>query len=272
MSSESYVARPLRVGLIGDHNRAVRAHVAGPAAACGAGRLMGVDVRCEWLPTDSIPAMSESQLIAFDALWCVPNSPYANMGGALRAIRLARENNVPFLGTCGGFQHAVIEYARNVLGIEDGDHAESNPYASTLIVTPLSCSMVGREGAIRINPGSRAAQMYGCLESVERYHCNFGLNPQIAAALHEGGLRITGVDDSDPPQVRVVELPGLRFFVAMLFQPELSSTAENPHPVIRGLIEAAAVAATAAHRAVAQPVPPAAQRGRPPCASAPGPR
>jgi len=65
----------------------------------------------------------------FDGFWCVPASPYRDIDGALRAIRFAREQRRPFLGTCGGFQHAVLEYARNVLGWADAEHGELAPNA-----------------------------------------------------------------------------------------------------------------------------------------------
>jgi hypothetical protein len=88
------------------------------------------------------------RLASFDAIWCVPGSPYRNMAAALLMIGTARREGIPFLGTCGGFQHALIEYARDVAGIEDAEHAESSPSARHLVIEPLSCSLVGAEGAI----------------------------------------------------------------------------------------------------------------------------
>jgi len=83
------------------------------------------------------------------------------MDGALSAIRLAREVGISFLGTCGGFQHALIEYARNVAGIEDAEHAESSPSAERLVIEPLACSLVDMEGEIRPLPDTRLAEIYG---------------------------------------------------------------------------------------------------------------
>src|SRR5204862_344720 len=84
----------------------------------------------------------EERLSPFDAIWCVPNSPYASMEGALCAIRFARESGRPFLGTCGGFQHTIIEYARNVLGFHEADHAESNPAAALPLISRLACFLL----------------------------------------------------------------------------------------------------------------------------------
>lgn len=77
----------------------------------------------------------------FDAIWVVPGSPYRYDDGAFMAIRHARENDVPFLGSCGGFQYAIVEYARNVMGWHDAGHAETDS-GGRLVIAPLSCSLV----------------------------------------------------------------------------------------------------------------------------------
>ncbi len=82
----------------------------------------------------------------------MPASPYASADGAFAAIRFARENARPFLGTCGGFQHAVIEYARNVIGITDADHAETNPGADMPLIAPLACSLVEVSQTLTLAP------------------------------------------------------------------------------------------------------------------------
>lgn len=131
---------PLRIGLIGDHSADIPAHRAIPIALRDAAQAMGVKLRFEWLATDSLS--NPSQLQAFDGLWCVPGSPYRSMDGALLAIRHARETGLPFLGSCGGFQHAVIEHARNVLGWRDADHAETTPDAARAVASLLACALV----------------------------------------------------------------------------------------------------------------------------------
>jgi CTP synthase (UTP-ammonia lyase) len=226
----------IRIGLIGDRNPAVAAHLAIPSALNVAAERARASIEIEWLATDAPATIDSNHLARFDGLWCVPACPYASMEGALTAIRFARKQRVPFLGTCGGFQHAIIEYARNVLDIADADHAECRPDAATPIITPLSCSLVGHVGPIRLMPGSLAAQCYGRMESVEKYHCNYGLSPAFRNRLESGELRITGFDESNEP--RIVELPKHSFFVGTLFQPELSSTARNPHPLIDAYVRA----------------------------------
>src|SRR5687768_1501299 len=104
----------LRIGLIGDFDATAPAHQAIPLALELAANELAIPVRLEWVPTEEIH--TTERFARFDALWCVPASPYRSMDGALLAIRFAREEGLPFLGTCGGFQHAVVEYARHVLG------------------------------------------------------------------------------------------------------------------------------------------------------------
>ncbi|MBA3440701.1 MAG: CTP synthase [Pyrinomonadaceae bacterium] len=226
----------IRVGLIGDYSPQIMAHIAIPQALALAAPD-DLNVEAEWLATETIVDGVESRVTEFDALWCVPASPYVSMDGALSAIRFARERGVPFLGTCGGFQHALIEYARNVLNLAEADHAESNPEAAMPLVAPLSCSLVGARGKITLRQGSRVSEIYGAGETTEEYHCNFGFNPQYRTLLDEGGLRVTGVDEAG--EARVVELNHHPFFIATLFQPELTALAGGKHPLIAAYVQAA---------------------------------
>jgi CTP synthase (UTP-ammonia lyase) len=231
--------KQVRIGLIGDRNPEVRAHAAIPRAlALSAGASFAVE--CRWQPTPSLARDAPERLAGLDGLWCVPGSPYASMDGALAGIRFARETGRPFLGTCGGFQHAVIEYARNVLGIAGADHAETSPDATVPFIAPLSCSLVGKTGTIHLRRGSKAAVFYGATEAVEEYHCSFGLNPQYRGRLDDGRMTVTGVDDEGG--ARVVELFGHPFYLATLFQPELSALREEapPHPLIVAFVRSAA--------------------------------
>ena len=134
------------------------------------------------------------------------------------------------------FQHIVLEFARNVLGYDDAEHAELDPDASRLFITPLSCSLVGQTMPVYLEPSSVAAAAYGRTEVLERYYCNFGLNPEYLDELVAEGLEVTGTGPEGEP--RVIELPGLRFFMGTLFVPQASSTASSPHPLVVALLEA----------------------------------
>jgi CTP synthase (UTP-ammonia lyase) len=224
-----------RIGLVGDHDATVPAHQAIPLALARAEEALQAPIAFRWLPTDAIG--SDDLLAPFDASWCVPASPYKSMEGALRAIRFARTQPRPFLGTCGGFQHAVVEYARNVLGWADADHAESSPDAVRPVITPLSCSLVEVTDRVRLRPGSRIATAYGAAEAVEGYRCRYGLNPAFREALVSSRLRVAAEDDAG--EVRALELDGHPFFVATLFQPERAALTGRLPSLVKAFVSAA---------------------------------
>jgi CTP synthase (UTP-ammonia lyase) len=227
----------IRIGLIGDFSPHVKAHYAIPRAIELALSGLACQAEASWLSTPQLEATTDADLSGYDAFWCVPGSPYESMDGALRGIRYAREHDIPFLGTCGGFQHALIEYARNVLGLAEADHAESNPDAAMPLMAPLTCSLVEQSGTITFRPGSRIATIYNRLETEEQYHCSYGLNPRYQSLLEEGGIEITGWDSSG--EARVFELSTHPFYLGTLFQPERSALNGVVHPLIRAFLEAA---------------------------------
>jgi CTP synthase (UTP-ammonia lyase) len=160
------------------------------------------------------------------------------MDGALEAIRFAREGGVPFMGTCGGFQHAVIEYARNVLCIPEAGHTEYDPDTRTPFISALSCSPLGQTMRVEIEAGSKVHGIYGRSEAGEEYRCNYGLAPESRKLLEEGGMRVAGTDTDG--EARIVELPGHDFYVATLFVPQASSVPGKPHPLISAFVRVGA--------------------------------
>ena len=228
----------IQVGLIGDYNPEVLAHSAIPRALeLAAASLRAGQVETTWLPTATLADEIDETLRDFHGLWCVPGSPYVSMAGALLAIQFARINGVPFLGTCGGFQHALIEYARNVLGLADADHTETSPHAVLPLISQLSCSLVEKDGKILLQEGSQIRRIYGASEILESYHCNYGLNPacQDLFKRHES-FRFSGRDRAGEPQV--VELADHPFFIATLFQPERSALRARVHPLVTAYLQA----------------------------------
>jgi CTP synthase (UTP-ammonia lyase) len=240
------MTRSIAVGVIGDYNPSFPPHAATGAALEHAAAGVGAQMEVRWLDTAQLEDVDSATLSEYDALWCAPGSPYRSLDGALRAIRFARESDTPFIGTCGGFQHVVIEFARNVLGFKDAQHAEYDPYASDLFISQLSCSLVGQTMSVKLAPGSRAISFYRQDDVSEHYYCNFGLNPAYQGLLHDGGLRIVGTDQDG--EARVLELADRRFYLATLFVPQLSSSPGSPHPLIAAYLQAALVSgATRGH-------------------------
>lgn len=226
--------RVIRIALVGDYDRQVTAHQAIPVALDLAAEHSGHHVMDEWLATEQID--TSTPLDGFDGFWCVPASPYRSMDGALRAIRFAREQRRPFLGTCGGFQHAVLEYARNVLGWSDAEHGETAPEAERALITPLTCALVEAVDGIRLREGSLIAQAYETSEIREGYRCRYGVNPAFEQALFAQELQAVGHDSQQ--DLRAVELRGHPFFVATLFQPERAALQGTLPPLVRALVAA----------------------------------
>jgi CTP synthase (UTP-ammonia lyase) len=237
------MAGTARIALVGDRSPHVKSHARIPVLLDALAEQDGLVLDAYWIPTEDADAVGSVE--GFDAVWVLPGSPYRSEAGVLAAIRTAREQHVPFLGTCGGFQHALLEYARDVCGLTRAAHAENDPGAAPedVLIAPLSCSLVGHEGLVRLTPGSRAESVLGVERSLERYHCSYGPPPgRHLDALREHGLLFSGEDELGG--VRIAELPGHPFFLATLFQPELYGDGTRPHPIVRALAAAAVAHAT----------------------------
>ncbi|WP_234426569.1 glutamine amidotransferase-related protein [Streptomyces niger] len=246
--------RVARIALVGDRSPGVLAHGRIPALLDALARRDGLVLDAYWIPTPD--AELAGALDGFDAVWLVPGSPYRSEAGAIAAVRTAREQGIPFLGTCGGFQHALLEYARNVCGLTRAGHAENQSATDDLLIVPLACSLRGHEGAVEVMPGSLAERVLGAERTVEQYRCSYGPDPAHLDVLRAHGLRFSGVDeggagsgaeaavaDGGPAgrqrEVRMAELPDHPFFLATLFQPELAGDGTRPHPAVRALAAAA---------------------------------
>ncbi|MFI5358294.1 MAG: hypothetical protein ACHQ4G_13255, partial [Opitutales bacterium] len=191
-----------------------------------------------WVPTATIHDAARD-LARFAAVWVVPASPYASMAGALDAIRWARETRRPLFGSCGGFQHLLIEIARHAAGLPGADTAETNPGGAELIITSLACSLVEQTSPLRFATGSRMRAIYGRDTAIEGYHCRYGLNAAYRARLEAAGLRFTAFDENG--EVRAAELPESvhPFFLGTLFQPERAALRGEAPPLARALVRAA---------------------------------
>jgi CTP synthase (UTP-ammonia lyase) len=230
--------KTVRIALVGDHDPGVTAHRAIPGALELAGASLGVPVTWSWIGTEMLADGVTLPLSAADGIWVVPNSPYRSEAGAIAAIRQARETGRPFLGTCAGFQHAVLEFARHVAGLGRAAHAELEPDAEIPVIAALHCGLVEQSGEVLLDPESRVGRAYGGRRALETYHCNYGLNPRYEHLLSGGPLRVSARDPAGA--VRAVEMDGAAFFVATLFQPERAALAGRAHPLINAFVAAAA--------------------------------
>lgn len=228
------VKETLRIALVGDYNHDVLAHQAIPLAIDDAAAVLDVTADYDWLATSEI--RSAEDLVGYDAIWLVPASPYKNAQGAFLAAQYARENAIPFLGTCGGFQHAIIEYARHVMGVADAAHQETDSEGQMVIV-PLSCSLIDNSSEIELRANTLIARAYGREKITEVYRCSYGIAADFAAELEKSDLRVTGWDEEG--EIRAVELANHPFFVATLFQHERNALAGRPVPLVQAMLRAA---------------------------------
>ncbi|MGA7907100.1 MAG: hypothetical protein WCA16_06795 [Candidatus Sulfotelmatobacter sp.] len=241
----------VRIGILGDFNPEFPSHHATNDSLQHAARKLEIKVESEWVPTPSLAGAGVDKILErFDGLWASPGSPYKSFDGMLKGIEFARRRNWPFLGTCGGFQYALMEFARNVLGIADADSAENNSGSKNIVIYPVACAVPDRKGnapklsgavpEIRLRPGSYLQSFYGKkVETVtEEFFCNFEVNPDYEWSTMEAGFPVCARGPAG--EIRAIESPTLLFFVATLFQPQLSSTQKKPHPLILAFVQAAA--------------------------------
>jgi CTP synthase (UTP-ammonia lyase) len=241
------VIEPVRIGILGDFNPEFRSHHATNDSLQHAARRLGFPVESVWLPTPSLLEPEPGKLESFDGLWASAGSPYKSLEGMLKGIEFARVHDWPFLATCGGFQYMLIECARNVLGIKDATTAEEDPGAKNIVIYPVACAVPNRAKnapklsgvvpKIRLRPGSYLAGYYGQEVIEEEFFCNYEVNPDFEWTAMEAGFPVVARGAQE--ECRAIESPAHLFFIATLFQPQLSSRPKKPHPLVVAFVEAA---------------------------------
>lgn len=223
----------IRVALIGDFSEKQKSHTAIPRSL----EMASDDsVECVWVPTESIG--TGDALAEFQGIWVVPGMPYRSEGGVLKAIRHARMTRTPFLGTSAGFQYALVEYAQNALGLSEAGHQKSQPKCGIPLVSPLDRALAGVHGRVHFIEGTHIRKAYGTKDSIEEYHCSFGLNPKYQRLLEGSQFWVAATDDQH--DIRAFELDDHPFFVATLFQPEMRCLSEGAcSPLVNAFCHAA---------------------------------
>lgn len=239
----------VRIGIVGDFDSKSPTLPAIEKSLQHASVKLNQALESQWISTPSLLDVgSEKLLESLDGIWAAPGSPYRSFDGMLKGIEFARRRDWPFLGTCGGFQYALIECARNVLGIKDADSAENNSGSKNIIINPVACAAPnGGKGApklsgpipkIRLRPGSYLHSFYQQDTVTEEFFCNFEVNREYEWAAIEAGFPV--VARGAQGEIRAIESPTHRFFIATLFQPQLSSKPGKPHPLVLAFVQAAA--------------------------------
>ncbi|GAC1515422.1 MAG: CTP synthase [Gemmatimonadaceae bacterium] len=209
---------------------------------------VGVDI-C-WVASDEFtsPAAATRMLEGFHAMLVPGGFGVRGVEGMVEAIREARLTGLPFLGICLGMQVAIVEFARNVCGLDDSNSSEFAPECGNKVialmesqqhVTDMGGTM--RLGAYpcRLSRGSRAAEAYGVPEVSERHRHRYEVANSYRDLFVANGLRLSGLSP-DGQLVEICELPSHPWFIGCQFHPELQSRPTRPHPLFAGFIAAAA--------------------------------
>ena len=221
----------VRVALVGDRNEGHPSHRELDAALA----MLGDDVDAQWVATDG-PEVRD--LRPYDGVWLAPGSPYADDSSVYAAITYARTHAVPFLGTCGGLQYAVIEFFRGVLGDAGASHAESDGPGERNVIRPLACSLLGEERQVVPVAGTGFAALVGGMPFPGMHYCSYAPDARALARLVAAGMRIEAT--ADDAGAEVLTLPGHPFYLLSLFQPQVGALAGRPlHPVLAAFVRCA---------------------------------
>lgn len=213
------------------------------AGAVNECRVEVVNIHSEFITEGNV----DEKLSGLDALLVAPGFGLRGIEGKITAVRYARENGLPFFGICLGMQMAVIEFARNVLGISDAHSTEMDPDTPHPVISLMEEQkhVTGKGGTMRLGAyecmlaaGSLARSVYGADTVHERHRHRWEFNNDYLSAIERAGLMASGKNPATA-LVEIVELPGHPFFIGVQFHPELKSTVESPHPLFVRFIGAA---------------------------------
>jgi CTP synthase (UTP-ammonia lyase) len=233
----------LRIAIIGnDFNSSHPVFSRVPRALDEAAISMNVRLSPQTFSTDKF-LESTDELKAFAGIFVVP-SPFRNPEGLYHCAQFAREKQRPWLSVCGGTQYALVEFGRHVLQLPDCDHVEHDPDCSVKFVNFLPDRYrVSNDGPLKLFPidirsETRAASIYSTTCADEMFFANYMLNLAYYDRVTAAGLVSSGTfDDHTTPCL--IELRDHPFFMGALFQPQITSTPESPHPLICAFLEAA---------------------------------
>lgn len=222
------------IAIIGEFQEDFRPHSALNESIEHVKKKHKIDIGIEWIDTLKAEKEGDKLFGNYSGFWSAPGSPFKSLNGALKAIEYARVKDKPHLGTCAGFQHTIIEFARNVLKIENAQHEEYDNESSILFINKLACSLAGKRMKVNLLEDSIAFNCFKSEDTTEDYYCNFGINPEFKDKLMHEDLIISGIDQDG--EIRIIELKKNRFFISTLFVPQTNSTENLPHPIIERFV------------------------------------
>ena len=247
----------VRIGLVGKYVELHDAYKSIAESFIHAGSKNQCKVHIDWIQSENLAdeSLVEDRLRDLDGILVAPGFGERGIEGKINTIKYARENGVPFFGICLGMQCAVIEYARNVLGLTDAHSFEMNPNTPHPVINMMEDQkkVINMGGTMRlgsyackIKKDSLAYQAYGKTTINERHRHRYEVNNAYADNLEKGGLRAVGINP-ETGLIEIVELPNHPWFVGVQFHPELKSTVMAPQPLFVQFVKAAMAFANHRH-------------------------
>jgi CTP synthase len=240
---------PVRIALVGKYVQLEDAYLSVSESLRHAGYLFGARIEIDWVGSESLTNdhVALERLCDHDGILIPGGFGGRGIEGKIRAARVAREQEIPYLGICLGMQIAVAEFARNVAGMDGANSTEFDPETPHPVIDLLpeqkEVSDLGgtmRLGAdpIKLHDGTLVRQLYGEAVIYERHRHRYEVNLYLRKRLESAGLVVSGTSP-DERLVEAVELSDHPFFVASQFHPEFKSRPERPAPLFRGFVRAA---------------------------------
>ena len=238
----------VEIGLVGKYVALHDAYLSVAEALRHAGYSLDAEVKIRWIDSETLTARNVGQALSgLDGIIVPGGFGKRGIEGMILSARYARENKIPYFGICLGMQIAVIEYARNVLGLADADSGEFSPDSAHKVIDfmPGQSDEISKGGTLRlgaypccIRPGTTMERCYGAREISERHRHRYELNNDYRDALASHGLTLSGVSP-DGQLVETVELSERPFYVGVQYHPEFKSRPNRPHPLFLGFVGAA---------------------------------
>jgi len=255
-------SRPVKIGIVGKYVTLADSYLSVVEAVKHAAFHHGGKLELVWLASDDLTHDSgAAQLNGLDGIVVPGGFGIRGIEGKLVAIRHARENNIPFIGLCLGLQCAVIEFARNVCGLDGANSSEFDPTTPHPVIDLMvdQQDVSNKGGTMRLGlwvckiaEGTKARAAYGDEIILERHRHRFEVNNRYRKQLEAAGMRVSGTT-VDNKLCEIIELPEHPFFVASQFHPEFKSRPTRPHPLFREFVRAALARAESQTMTIPEP-------------------
>ena len=224
-----------KIAIIGDYNQNEESHCLIMEAIKDVAEEIQGELEAQWILSDELD-VSEEHLKVFDGFWFSPGSPYRDATNVLSAIQYARKNGVPALGTCAGFQHMVIEFARNVLGLYSADSEENDTECEDAVIVKLPHTLMNQKEQLEISDSnSILARTVGGNKFIGEYRCNYGFHEAYRSAFQNSDM-IAAIVETKNGYLRGFELKAHPFFVGTLFIPQLDFRGDSSYRIIKSFV------------------------------------